>query len=170
MKKTILLATTVLFLTAFSASAQTGTWTAVGSTGTVDPTQVGLFGVFNGTRLGFNPAGGSASQIIVARFNVTNTYGGSIDDTPGWTTLEVGAVNSSFNPVTARLYRVDPCTGNRILICTANNNFAGSTGQCANCTFASNTFDFANFLYYVEVSITRAVGTGNPQLSTLRIF
>jgi hypothetical protein len=170
MKKVALLAAIALVVTAFAASAQTGTWTAVGSTGTVDPTQVALFGVFNGTRLGFNPAGGSASQTIVARFNVTNTFGGGIDDTPGWTTLEVGALNSVFNPVVARLYRVDSCTGNRTLVCTATNDFTGTTGQCASCNFANNTFNFANFLYYVEVSITRGVGTGNPQLSTLRIF
>ena len=96
MRKVIVLsAAAILLLTALGASAQTGTWTAVGSTGTVDPTQVSLFGVFTGTQLGFAAAGNPGS--IVARFNVTNTYGGGLRDTPPWTTLEVGAINSTLD-------------------------------------------------------------------------
>jgi hypothetical protein len=164
----VLFTAVVLFLTALTASAQTGTWTAVGSTGTVDPTQVALFGVIGGTRLGFNPAGGSNAGTIVARFNVTNTWGGGTRDNPPWTTLEVGGVNTSgFDIVAATLYRVNPCTGARTAICTANNTISNS---CATCVFPNTTFNFTNFLYYVEVSITRTVGTGSPQLSTLRIF
>jgi hypothetical protein len=167
--RVLVLTAAALFVTALTASAQMGTWTAVGSTGTVEPTQVGQFGTFGGTRLGFNPAGGSNAGTIIARFNVTNTWGGGTRDTPPWTTLEVGALNTVFDPVAATLYRVDPCTGNRTAICTATNNVAGGTGTCVTCTFANTTFNFANFLYYVEVSITRGVGTGNPQLATLRI-
>ena len=168
MKTRILaLAVVALFLAAFAASAQTGTWTAVGSTGTVDPTQVAQFGVFNGTRLGFNPAGGSNAGTLTVRFNVTNTYGGGVSDVPPWTTLEVGAVNSSaFDPVAATLYKVNPCTGARTAICTATNTVGSS---CAVCTFAAGTINFGANLYYVEVTISRTTGTGNPQLSTLRI-
>jgi hypothetical protein len=162
--RVLVLAAVALFVTALTASAQMGTWTAVGSTGTVDPQQVNLFAVTNGTRLGF--AGGTGNT-IVARFNVTNTWG--ISDTPPWTTLEVGALNSSLNPVTATLYRVDPCTGVRNQICRATNDIAGSTGVCVSCQFPNNSFNFANFLYYVEVSISRTTTTGTPQLSTLRI-
>jgi len=161
------LALAALFLATFAASAQTGTWTAVGSTGTVDPQQVGLFGVIGGTRLGFNPAGGSNAGILTVRFNVTNTYGGGVSDVPPWTTLEVGAVNSSaFDPVAATLYKVNPCTGARTAICTATNTVANS---CAICTFPAGTINFGANLYYVEVTITRSTGTGSPQLSTLRI-
>ncbi len=162
--RVLVLATFVLFLTALTASAQTGTWTAVGSTGTVEPTQVGLFATFGGTRLGFS---GGTGNTIVARFNVTNTWG--ISDTPPWTTLEVGALNSALNPVTATLYQVNPCTGVRTQICKAVNDIAGTTGACVSCPFPSNTFNFANFLYYVEVSISRSATTSTPQLSTLRI-
>jgi hypothetical protein len=165
--RVLVLAAAALIFTAFTASAQTGTWTAVGSTGTVDPTQVALFGVIGGTRLGFNPAGGSSAGVLVARFNVTNTWGGGVSDTPPWTTLEVGAVNSSaFDPVAATLYRVTPCTGARTAICTATNTISNS---CVSCSFANTTFNFATFLYYVEVSISRTTGTGTPQLATLRI-
>ena len=175
MKRKALVLAAALFLASLTAAAQTGTWTAVGSTGAIDPTQVGLAGVIGGTRLGFNPAGGSNSGTIVTRFNVTNTYGGGSDDTPSWTTLQVGALNTGFpDTVSATLYRVNPCTGVRTAICTATNSGSGSGsgsgGACATCTFASTTFNFASSLYYVEVAITRAVGTGNPQLSTLRIF
>jgi hypothetical protein len=168
--RALVLAAVALFMTALTASAQIGTWTAVGSTGTVEPTQVGLFGTFGGTRLGFNPALAAAAT-ITARFNVTNTWGGGMRDTPPWTMLEVGALNTNtgVDLVAATLYRVDPCTGNRTAICTAINNVAGGNGACVTCTFASTTFNFANFLYYVEVSITRMAANGNPQLSTLRI-
>ncbi|HKI02791.1 MAG TPA: hypothetical protein VKK31_12510 [Thermoanaerobaculia bacterium] len=165
MKNRVLaLAVVALFVTALTASAQTGTWTAVGSTGAVEPTQTGLFATFGGTRLGF--AGGSGNT-IVARFNVTNTWG--LSDTPPWTTLEVGALNSSLNPVTATLYQVNPCSGARVQICRSVNDVAGSTGVCTTCTFSGNTFNFATFLYYVEVSISRTATTSSPQLSSLRI-
>jgi hypothetical protein len=164
------LAVIALFLAAFAASAQTGTWTAVGSTGTVDPTQVAKFGVFSGTRLGFNPAIGSNADILTVRFNVTNTWGGGSTDTPPWTTLEVGALNTSLDPVAATLYQVNRCTGARTAICTARNDIAGSAGACVSCTFPSGTvINFGANLYYVEVTITRSTGTGTPQLSTLRI-
>ena len=170
MKRNALVLAAALFLTTLAAAAQTGTWTAVGSTGAIDPTHVALAGVIGGTRLGFNPAGGSNSGIIVTRFNVTNTYGGGIDDTPSWTTLQLGALNTGFDTVSATLYRVNPCSGVRTAICTTTSSGAGSGGACTTCTFPSTTFNFASSLYYVEVQITRAVGTGNPQLSTLRIF
>jgi hypothetical protein len=167
MRKTVLSAVVILLLTALGAAAQTGTWTAVGSTGTVDPVQAPLFGVFSGTQLGFAAAGSPAS--IVARFNVTNTYGGGLRDTPPWTTLEVGAINTTLDPITARLFHVDPCSGKRTLICSAVNNIAGATGVCATCTFANTTFNFQTGLYYVEVTITRNSSAGVPLLSTLRI-
>jgi len=169
--RTLALAVVALFLAAFAASAQTGTWTAVGSTGAVDPQQVGLFGVIGGTRLGFNPAGGSNAGILTVRFNVTNTYGGGLRDAPPWTTLELGALNATgIDPVTATLYKVNPCTGARSAVCTVTNTTGSTSGACATCSFAAGTINFGANLYYVEVSITRSSGTGNPQLSTLRIF
>lgn len=172
MKTRILaLAVVALFLAAFAASAQTGTWTAVGSTGTVDPTQVAQFGVFSGTRLGFNPAAGSNAGTLTVRFNVTNTYGGGARDVMPWTTLELGALNATgIDPVTATLYRVNPCTGVRTAVCSVTNTTGSTSGACATCSFAAGAVNFGNTLYYVEVTITRSTGTGNPQLSTLRIF
>jgi hypothetical protein len=162
------LAVVALFLAAFAASAQTGTWTAVGSTGAIDPASVGISAVFGGTRLGFSSQTGNT---IVTRFNVTNTYGGAFNDITPWTTLELGAVNASgVDPVTATLYKVNPCTGARSAVCTVTNTTGSTSGACATCSFAAGTINFGANLYYVEVSITRSTGTGNPQLSTLRIF
>lgn len=166
------LAVVALFLAAFAASAQTGTWTAVGSTGTVDPTQIGLAAVFGGTSLGLGPASGTAVPFtLVARFNVTNTYGGGVADIPPWRFLQVGAIGTAGgNIVTATLYQVDPCTGQRVAICTANNTTAGSVGSCVGCAFPAGTINFGTNLYYVEVMISRGVSGGAPQLTTLRIF
>jgi hypothetical protein len=166
--RVLVLATAALILATMTATAQTGTWTAVGSTGTVNPPQVALFTVFNGTRLGFT-AGGTIPNTLLARFNVTNTWGGFQSDAPPWTLLEVGALNTSTaDPVSATLYRVNTCTGVRTAICTATNTLGSSTGACVSCSFSSGTFNFTSFLYYVEVSITRA-DNASPQLSTLRI-
>jgi hypothetical protein len=165
--RVLVLAAAALILTTMTATAQTGTWTAVGSTGALGPAQVALFAVFNGTRLGFT-AGGTSNTLFV-RFNVTNTWGGFESDAPPWTILEVGALNTTAtDPIVATLYRVNPCTGLRTAICTTTNTLGSSTGACTSCSFPSNTFNFTSFLYYVEVSITRA-DTNSPQLSTLRI-
>src|SRR5947208_1143439 len=126
----LVLAAVALFLAAFAASAQTGTWTAVGSTGAIDPASVGISAVFGGTRLGFSSQTGNT---IVTRFNVTNTYGGAFNDITPWTTLELGGVNASgVDPVTATLYKVNPCTGARSAICSVTNNFSN---VCVRCTF-----------------------------------
>lgn len=167
MKRRISVVAIALMFSVLSVSAQTGTWTAVGSSGVVDETSFPH--AFTQTRLGFNPNAGSSAGRIIARYNVTNTFGGGFDDTPPWTTLEVGAVRTSLDTVTARLFRVNPCTGVQTLICTAVNSSAGSTGTCASCTFPSNSFNFATNLYYVEVTIDRITGTGSPELTTLRI-
>lgn len=174
MKTRILaLAAAALFLAAFAASAQTGTWTAVGSTGTVDPAMIGMAGVFGGTNIGFSPTFVTTPATLMVRFNVTNTFGGGMTDIMPWTTLEVGAVSTAGGSVVAAtLYRVDRCTGRRTPICTASNTSAGSSGFCVPCTFPAGTVNFgANlYYYYVEVMIGRPTTGGNPQLTTLRIF
>jgi hypothetical protein len=46
--RVLVLALAALLLATFAASAQTGTWTAVGSTGAIDPASVGISAVFGG--------------------------------------------------------------------------------------------------------------------------
>jgi hypothetical protein len=149
-------------------------WTAVASTGTVDeanytPVNFAFGGGPPGLpSLGF--LGGSIGPPVVARYNVTNLAGFS---NPPWTTLELGAIDTvaaAGNNVTARLIQVKPCTGTQAVLCTvvSLDNPAGG-GLCNRCTF-NVPIDFTQFLYYVEVTVSRTTAAANEQALTLRIF
>ena len=143
-----------------------GPWTAVGSTGVVDETSLGLYGT-SGPNLGFRGANGN---LIVARYNVTNTYDNNpIPTAPGWTKLELGSTTPGNSVVTARLWQVDPCTGQQVQLCQATNNTDNAIPHCVTCTFAV-PIDFALFVYYVEVDIQRPNGMVAPSMFALRIF
>ena len=154
-----------LFLLPLSLSAQTGTWTAVASTGAIDEASLGAYAT-NGSFL--QHLAGSLVN-VVSRYNVTNTFGGGITDLPPWNTLELGYFdNAAGSTVSAVLFRVDPCTGARMVLCSiisADNAVA----TCQRCTF-SQQIDFSNFLYYVEVTVTRNANNLTPSARTLRIF
>jgi hypothetical protein len=155
----------LLLACALPAAAAMGTWTAVASTGVVDESATGIYS-FGSTNLTY--LGGSASVApIVARYNVTKTWSSS--DTPPWTTLELGYFDSSpLSTVRADLFQVDRCTGKQTLLCTFTSvDFTAST--CGSCTFAP-TVNFANNLYYVQVTLSRTSATVVPQALTLRIF
>ena len=111
MKKALLpLAVAALFLSALPLAAQTGTWTAVGSTGIIDEAALTLFN-FGTTNLTFR---GNFTGTIVARYNVTNTLGGGVSDTPPWNTLEMGYFeNNTTNSVQATLFQVHPAPAAR---------------------------------------------------------
>jgi hypothetical protein len=154
-----------LFLVPLSLSAQTGTWTAVASSGDIDETALGIFSV-NGANL--QHLGASINQ-IVARYNVTNTFGGGVSDLPPWSTLELGYFDNTVNGgVRATLFQVDPCTGNLVALCTVGSQDAAAA-TCNKCSFTQQV-DFGKFLYYVEVTIFRNVGNVFPAARTLRIF
>lgn len=155
----------LLFLAALPLAAQTGTWTAIPSTGAIDESSLGAYNV-SGPNL--SHVAGSLTP-IVARYNVTNTYGGGADDTPPWTRLELGYFdNSAAGSVSARLYRVDPCTGTPVLICNVP-SVDNSTSTCEACSITAG-FDFSQYLYYVEVVITRTSTGVTPTAKTLRIY
>jgi hypothetical protein len=82
-----------LFLAALPLAAQTGTWTAVGSTGVVDESAAAIyaFGITNLTYLA------NSTTPIVARYNVTNTWGAS--DTPPWKTLKMGYLDTGADDI-----------------------------------------------------------------------
>ena len=158
-----------ILLLPLSLSAQGPVWTAIASDGAVDeanyPPAVNF--AFTGASLGF--LGGSINPSIVAHYNVTNLVSPA---NPAWTTLELGAIDTSAvlnNQVTATLIRVSRCTGAQLAICTAT-SVTSTSGACTPCTFAPNTFDFNNFLYYVEVKISRTASTVSELATTLRIF
>jgi hypothetical protein len=167
MKKTLsLVALAFGFLFALAPVAQAQTWTAVASTGTVDESAEAFYGFgANPTSLGY--LGGSASVLpVVARYNVTDISG---TEKPAWNTLELGYLENSANAaVTATFYQVDPCSGQRTPICTVT-SVNSAIPNCVRCTF-DTTIDFANFLYYVEVTVTRANANLFPTANTLRIY
>ncbi len=154
-----------LFLAALPLTAQTGTWTAVGSTGVIDEASAGIY-QFGTTNLTYNGAGSLSS--IVARYNVTNTWGAS--DTPPWAFLEMGYLDT--NPqvsVQATLFQVNPCTGAQTALCTVTSSDAGSA-VCKRCQFTAG-INFGTNLYYVQVTLSRTSATITPPfLYTLRIF
>lgn len=168
MKKAFI-ATVLLSLLSLPALAQAPTsplvWTAVASTGTIDESALSIFS-FGTTNLGY--LGGSASVApIVARYNVTNLAGGGLN--PLWNTLELGYLDTTAaGQVTATLFRVNPCNGTRIALCTVT-SVDVATAACRTCLFTAGV-NFQAFLYYVEVTLTRSTPGVSPQANTLRIF
>jgi hypothetical protein len=154
-----------LLLLPLSLSAQTGTWTAVASTGAIDEASLAAYST-NGTFL--QHLGASVTN-VVARYNVTNTFGGGLTDVPPWNTLELGYFDNAVgSSVTAVLFRVDPCTGARVTLCSIVSTDA-TTATCQKCNFTQQV-NFAAFLYYVEVTVQRNAGNLTPSARTLRIF
>jgi hypothetical protein len=150
-------------------------WTAVGSTGVVDESALGIF-AFGTTDVGYSSASASTASLFV-RYNVTNTFDNNVNpNMPGWQTLELGSLAPPGSEVRATFYRVKPCDGSRVRLCTVSN--AGGGGPfCKTCEF-STTFgpvDFSQFLYYVEVQMLRtATAAGgplaDPKAYTLRVY
>jgi hypothetical protein len=141
-------------------------WTAVGSTGVIDEASLNTF-AFNGTEIGFRA--GATSTLVVARYNVTNTFDNNpAPNKPGWTTLEMGSTAPINTIVEAKLFEVKACTNDPVLLCTARNR--SNTSPCARCTI-NGTIDFTDKLYFVEVTLNRtSVNNAPPRMSTLRLF
>ncbi len=157
------LSTIALFLTALPLAAQTGTWTAVASTGAIDDNS--LLAYQTGT-VGLQHLPNFLTAII-ARYNVTNTFGGGMDDTPPWNTLDLGYFdNSNQGQVTASLIQVDPCTGVATTICSKTSVDNGS--NCVSCLFTA-PMDFSRFNYVVEVVVSRSSVGVTPIARTLRL-
>lgn len=167
MKRIILrCAVLALSLAAVPLSAQTQAWTSVGSTGTIDRASLGLYATSSAT-LGFAPA---PTGTVVARYNVTNAFGGGFTDTPPWNIFEMTYFdNSASSGVSAVLYEVDRCTGIITVVCGMNSSDAAAN-TCTRCTFATGTINFATSNYVVEVRVSRTTNAVNPQLIALRIF
>jgi hypothetical protein len=140
-------------------------WTAVGSTGVIDEGSLNFF-AFTNTDLGFRA--GAAASVMVARYNVTNTFDNNANpNQPGWRTLEMGSTTPLNTIIEAKLFKIRSCDQQQVLLCTARNR-SGDT-PCARCTI-SEVVDFTTNLYYVEVTLTRASAqTPSPRLHTLRL-
>jgi hypothetical protein len=148
-----------------AAAAPTGSWTAVGSTGVVDESAVGIYS-FGSTNLTYLSTSASLSP-IVARYNVTNTW--ELSDTPPWTTLEMGYFDSSpMTAVKADFIQVNTCTGAQVVLCSVTSTDS-SASTCSRCAFTA-TANFGTFLYYVQVTLSRtSAAVAAPQLLTLKL-
>jgi len=148
-----------------AAAAPTGSWTAVGSTGVVDESAVGIYS-FGSTNLTYL-AGSPSLAPIVARYNVTNTW--ELSDTPPWTTLEMGYFDSNaMTSVKADFIQVNPCTGAQVVLCSVTSTDS-TASVCSRCVFTA-TANFGTFLYYVQVTLSRtSAAVAAPQLLTLKL-
>jgi hypothetical protein len=176
-----------------AASQEIVPWTAVASTGTVDESAfVGGMPIFafgpqlfppalyppNVTGVGYHPASDSLARIVL-RYNVTNTYetGPLGRNQPAWQFLELGSTAPPGSTVTATLYQVKPCTGEREWVCSVTNSNQPwppptiPPGICRRCQFQVGSINFRDYLYYVELELTRAqLGVPSPAAHTLRIY
>lgn len=146
--------------------ALTSPWTAVGSTGVIDETSANAH-AFGSADISFRA--GSPSTLLVARYNVTNTFDNNPDpNLPGWTTLEMGS-NAPINTmIEARLFRIKSCDPTPELLCIARNR--SNDFPCARCSVPV-PIDFTSDLYYVEVVLDRTAAAGSfPRMYTLRLF
>jgi hypothetical protein len=157
-------------------------WTAVASTGVVDESSINDFGFgvnFPTPSSDFGFRNGSQALGVLARYNVTNTFDNNANpNVPNWTTLELGGIAPGASNVTASLFRIERCSG-RILpppnqpanapLCSVTiTNQAAPT--CRNCNFVAALVDFTQFLYVVEVKVSRPNAQIRPFAHTLRIF
>jgi hypothetical protein len=164
MKTMIRLSFLGLLLTAFPLAAQTYDWSMVGSTGAV--TSPGAGYMFTGPTFEFATL---ARGNLTARYRVTNTYGSAFSTIPGWTTLYASVTdNSSSGSVTTRLLRVDKCNSTETQLCSITSTDSNDP-HCDTCTFNSTDVDFANYLYYVEVKLSRSVSTVTASLHSVAI-
>jgi hypothetical protein len=155
-----------LGLSAGPLAAQTGTWTAIASTGAIDPSSLSSYD-FAGYNLLHKYL---AVDDVIAHYNVTNTFGGGLTDRPAWTTLELTSWdNSPTSFVMATLFRIRACTGTVERICDVT-GFDGLENSCNTCKFPGDTFDFGNSLYYVEIRIHRDKPNIGPMAIGLRIY
>ena len=142
-------------------------WTSPGSAGaTLDEASLTAYAVNppNNTCLTFKPP---RFGTIQARYDVVNTAVPSTP-VPPWNTFELGYVAALPSTVTAVLYRVFPCSGQRVEICRiVSDNSPGPV--CKKCTFAPS-FNYITELYMVEVTLTRPEGAPLPQVCTLRVY
>ncbi|HEX7154329.1 MAG TPA: hypothetical protein VF618_22780 [Thermoanaerobaculia bacterium] len=164
MKVLVRMALLSMLLTAVPAFAQMD-WSAVGSTGVPDEASAGLFD-FNLAQFAFRPP---ATGLITARYQVTNTFGAGITKMPPWNVMLMSyADNGPGAAVRARLFRLNVCTRQPQLICEIRSNDNGSCDKCAIAAFAL-PIDFANFVYYVEVDLSKAALADFPALYHLAI-
>jgi hypothetical protein len=154
-----------LALLTLSAAASAQVWTAVASSGAIRDASINTYAAVDAA-LFFRA---SATGNVWATYNVTNPRDSF---SPTWTTLEFTARNSgsSFGAfATATLNRLPRGSGTPAALCTAIAPSGGALST-STCTFSSSLIDFANFSYYVVVSLGRDSTAQTEAAYSLRIF
>lgn len=142
-----------------SGSANAQTWTTIASACQPGSSYAGDYHFSAGT---LNFASGITGQ-IVSRCNVTNPKDSGV---PGWTTMVVGyqdpdGTGTNYQ-VDAQLYRVLKSTGAYGLIKTFDSSSFSGTGATSHSVTFTHTFDFTNYAYWVELTLTRGDTASNP--------
>jgi hypothetical protein len=165
MKTMIRISLLAMLLAALPLSAQiTNDWSMVGSCGAIANPAAGYD--FTGPTFTFSTLYRSP---LIARYRVTNTYGSAITTSPAWTTLHATFTdNSNAGSVVAKLIRVDKCNNTETTLCTITSS-DGADPQCATCSFNNGDVDFANYEYYVQVTLSRSNTTAVEALHSLSI-
>jgi hypothetical protein len=136
-------------------------WSLPGATGDVDPSSAAH--AFFGPGLTF--ASGVTGTIKV-RYGIQNIY--DADVTPSWQYLILSrANNSALGSVTARLMRVDHCSGDEEQMCSTGGS--GEASGCSRCLFNPGELDFSDNSYYIEVTLTRSSTTATPVVNTVAL-
>jgi hypothetical protein len=163
MKTILRLAVLAVFLTALPASAQLD-WSSVGSTGQVDPTSVPHG--FTGSDIHHAPA---ATGPIVARYQVTNTFGSSASFIPPWRFFMASFVdNSAAAAVSFRVFEISRCENHETTLCEIRSIDAPGE-QCAECKLIK-PMDFSLNTYFIEVRMNRTAVVPSPIVHHMGLF
>ena len=154
MKKHLVVMATLLFLMAVPASAQY--WGVPGSTGDVDESAASIYEK-TGASLKFKSA---STGTIVARYPIWSP----VSANPGWTALGVAFGGPG---VSVRVIELSHCL--RFEDEIASQTFTATDQNSCEPLSISHTWDFANYSYYVEVTLTRGSTSTNPQLHQLHL-
>ena len=155
----------VLGMFAFAAGSQAQMYSQIGSTGTV--ISGGFFYNVQGNAI-FKDGGETETRIV---YNVTNPR--DLSGSPAWTTLQILAVDGGpFSTAGARLIRIPRTTGSPAsTLCNVISGPGDSTVPMVySCTFSSSLIDFANYYYYVSVSLARFSSSEFPAIYGIRVF
>jgi len=166
----------VLFSAASPTFAQgmAPAWTSAATAGSIIETgSLSRAAVTQESTAGITFATSKAGTIKI-RYNVVNTAvlpGGVSTGLPPWTTFEIADLTPPGGAtITASLYKLAKCTDIPVLICQIN-GAVNPAVKCDTCGFAAGTFDYFNFIYYIEVSLTRpSTAVAAPKLYSLRVY
>jgi hypothetical protein len=166
MKTMIRLFALAALLAALPAAAQTFDWSSTGSTGIYDYPSMYKYST-TGPSVKF---ANFQSGTVLFRYPVTNTYGSATSTLPGWTTLHATFTDDSSNgSVTVKLFKVDKCDYTETQLCSITSSDGANSPVCDSCTFNSTDVDFANYYYYVEVTLARSATSANELIHAVAL-